>query len=262
MKYEGISELRGQESNTRNYNVKLCNSNDTSRQVTQLPQHYQQATSAKSSIIVIRNSDLLEKIDSLKNAICKHRKMDVTDYSHYKSLSMLLQDILIAYIKPEFLKRKVPFDEASRATKYRRVGDMHSLVCNHLLPEDTQYIADEIALLARQFLKQYGQLDAAQKQLLSGLDDHANWLEDEESAEVATNPNDTATMSMEQNKRNNLMKNQRRLFNLKEKILAVQLFQSYYNEDLGLFTSATNTNTYMIQIEIEILPLILYIMGR
>ena len=139
----------------------------------------------------------------------------------YKSLSMLLQDILIAYIKPEFLKRKVPFDKASRATKYRIVGDMHSLVCNHLLPEDTQNI-DEIALLARQFVIQYGQLNFVQKQQLSGLDDHANWLEDEESAEVATNPNDTATMSMEQNKRYillNSMNNQRREFYLKEKIL-------------------------------------------
>ena len=141
MKYEGISKLRGQESNTRNYNVKLCNSNDTSRQVTQLPQHYQQATSAKSSIFEIeRNSALLEKIDSFKNAICKHQKMDVTDYAHYKSLSILLQDFLIAYIKPELQcaehKRKVLFVEASRATKYRRVSDMHSLVCNHLLTDD------------------------------------------------------------------------------------------------------------------------------
>ena len=52
-------------------------------------------------------------------------------------------------------------------------------------------------------------------------------------------------MSMEQNKRYillNSMNNQRREFNLKEKILAVQLFESYYNEDLGLFTSAKNTN--------------------
>ena len=98
-KYVGISEVLGQKSNTRNHNVQFLNSNDTSRQVTQLPQHYQQATSAKSSIFEIeRNSALLEKIDSLKNAICKHRKIDVTDYAHYKTLSILLQDILIAYI--------------------------------------------------------------------------------------------------------------------------------------------------------------------
>ena len=162
----------------------------------------------------------------------------------YKSLSILLQDFLIAYIKPELQcaehKRKVLFDEASRATKYRRVSDMHSLVCNHLLTDDIQNIADEIALLARQFL------NAVQKQMLSGVDDHADLFEDEESAEVATNPNDTATMSMEQNKRYiliNSMKNQRRVFNLKEKILVVQLFQIYYDKDLGLFTRAKNTNT-------------------
>ena len=108
--------------------------------------------------------------------------------------------------------------------------------------------------MARQFLKQYGQLDAAQKQLLSGLDDHANRFEDEESAEVATNTNDTATMSMEQNKRYillNSMNNQRREFNLKEKILAVQLFQSYYNEDLGVFKSAKNTNDIDIDTTID-----------
>ena len=98
--------------------------------------------------------------------------------------------------------------------------------------------------MARQFVIQHGQLNAVQKQLLSGLDDHVRF--EDKDAEVATNPNDTATMSMEQNKRNilvNSMKNQRRQFNLKEKVLAVQLFQSYYNEDLGLFTSAKNTNT-------------------
>jgi hypothetical protein len=180
--------------------------------------------------------------------------MNLTDYTHYKSLSMLLQDVLIAYIKPgyvkpeftpEFLKRKVTYDEASQATKYRRVSEMHSLVCNHLLPEDTDNVADEIALLARQFVIQHGQLNADQKQLLSGLDDHARF--EDQDAEVEMNLDVSATMNQqEQNKRNiliNSMQNQRQQFNLKEKVLAVQLFQSYYKEDLELFTSAKNTNT-------------------
>ena len=45
-------------------------------------------------------------------------------------------------------------------------------------------------------------------------------------------------MSIEQTKRDvlfKLMMNQRRVFTLKQKEWAVQLFQSYYNEDLELF---------------------------
>ena len=92
--------------------------------------------------------------------------MEEKVYKPYTSLSLLLKDVCCDYIKPEVAsKRKVSMNIASPSTR-ARLSDSIYTYSKGLVPMESEDVDNEIALMARDFAKNYGQLDFQQKRVL------------------------------------------------------------------------------------------------